>query len=114
MMLILIIAARVLASPAWSGEKHVIPVEVKHDITLVEVKIGDTVIPKILLDTGMPFDGMMIYNPDYRDSLGLSEAMEVRVGGAGSGDAATALMLDSASFTLGDIEMKNQRILMGG
>jgi hypothetical protein len=77
-----------------------------------DCKDGQTVIPDILLDTGMPFDGLMIYNPDYRDSLDLSEAMEVRVGGAGAGDAPTALMIDSAWFMLGGIEMTNQRILM--
>lgn len=96
----------------WSYGQAVIPIEMKRDVTLVTLRIGDTTIPRMLLDTGMPFDGVMIYNPDYRDSLDLSQAMEVRVGGAGSGDASTALMLDSASFFLGDIEMTGQRILM--
>jgi hypothetical protein len=54
----------------------------------------------------------MIYNPDYLDSLNLSQAMEVQIGGAGSGKAATALMLDSTDFSLGNINMLNQRLLV--
>ena len=56
-VLILIVTGLLLASRVWCGEKHVIPIKVRHDVTLVKVKIGDTVIPDILLDTGMPFDG---------------------------------------------------------
>jgi hypothetical protein len=112
MLLVLILAVGLIFPSTWSYGEAIIPIEMKHDVTLVTLRIGDTTIPRILLDTGMPFDGVMIYNPDYRDSLDLSRAMEVRVGGAGSGDPATALMLDSASFFLGDIEMSNQRVLM--
>jgi hypothetical protein len=101
-----------ISSRAGSGEEHVIPIGVERDITLVTVKIGDMTIPKMLLDTGMPLDGVLIHNPDYRDSIDLSRAMEVRIGGAGPGEASTALMIDSAAFVLGDIEMRNQRILV--
>lgn len=54
----------------------------------------------------------MIYNSDYKDSLDLTNAREVRIGGAGSGEVAKALMIDSANFSLGDIKMMNQRILV--
>jgi len=54
----------------------------------------------------------MIYNPDYSDSLDLANAIGVNIGGAGSGNAARALMIDSTEFFLGNIEMKNQRIIM--
>ena len=80
--------------------------------TLVDVKIGNTVIPDILLDTGLPFDGIMIYNPDYSDSLDLTNAIDINIRGAGGGNDSKALMIDSAEFFLGDIKMKNQRIIM--
>lgn len=101
----------------WTGdaicqEKSIIPLEIVRNKTHVTVKVGDTVIPKILLDTGFAFDGLMIYNPDYRDSFDLTGAMEVKIPGAGSGEPATALMMDSSKFSLGNIEMKNQRLLV--
>jgi hypothetical protein len=54
----------------------------------------------------------MIYNPDYRDSLDLAGAIDVKIGGAGSGEASTASMLDTATFSLGGIEMTDQRIIV--
>jgi len=89
-----------------------IPLKVERDRTLVTVKIGELTIPDILLDTGFAFDGLMIYNPDYRDSLDLSEAMEVRIGGAGSGEPSIASMIDSAEFQVGNIKMSSQKVLV--
>jgi hypothetical protein len=78
----------------------------------VTVRVGDVTIPEILLDTGFAFDGLLIYNADYRDSLDLTRGMEVKIGGAGSGEASTAFMLDSVEFSLGDIIMSNQKLLV--
>lgn len=90
----------------------IIPLTSERNRTLVSVKIGNTVIPDIILDTGLPFDGVIIYNPDYRDSLEMNGAVEVKIPGAGQGDASNALMLDSSSFFLGKNELKNQRIIL--
>ncbi len=95
-----------------SQETNLIPIKSERNITLVTVKIGDVEIPKILLDTGLPFDGVMIYNPDYRDSIDLTKAVRVQIGGAGDGEGSFALMLDSTEFSLGDKIMKEQRILV--
>jgi len=67
-----------------------------------------------LLDTGFAFDGLMLFNPAYRDSLDFTRAAEVQIGGAGSGDDATALMIDSVSFSIGDTEMKNHPVIILG
>ena len=51
------------------------PVAIKkeRDKILVTVRIGKVTILKILLDTGFAYDGMIIYNPSYRDPLLLLE-----------------------------------------
>ena len=54
----------------------------------------------------------MIYNPDYKDSVDLTNTIEVRLGGAGDGEAQMALMIDSANFHLDNIKMTNQRIII--
>lgn len=79
--------------------------------TTVSVKYANTVIPDILLDTGFDFDGIIIYNPSYRDSLALTGADYVSLGGAGSGNNQNALMVDSTSFFIGNHQLFNQRII---
>ncbi len=80
--------------------------------THVTVKIGNIEIPDILIDSGFAFDGLMIYNPDYKDSLDLSTAFEIRIGGAGSAEASKALMADSMDFFLAGIKMTGQKLIM--
>lgn len=101
-----------ITSCTISQEKSILHIDATRNVTLLTVKIGDVEIPNILLDTGMPFDGIMIYNPDYKDSLDLTNAVEVKIGGAGDGDDSKALMIDSTEFVLGDIKLTNQRIIM--
>jgi hypothetical protein len=110
MMLSLLLT--ILISCADHQQNFVIPLKVERDRTHVTVKIGEVEIPDILIDTGFAFDGLMIYNPIYRDSLDLSNSLEIRIGGAGSGEASKASMIDSADFSLGDIMIENQRILV--
>lgn len=109
---VLLLFIVVLSACANVQEEQTLPFNMFRNKTLVTVRIGNVMIPNILLDTGFHFDGIIIYNPDYADSLDLSNAVEVAIGGAGSGNASEALMMDSATFFLGNIEMKDQRIIM--
>jgi hypothetical protein len=94
------------------SQPEIIPISLDRNKTHVTIKIGDIVIPHILLDSGFPFEGVIIYNPAYTDSLDLTHAIHVSIGGAGGGSPSTALMIDSSDFFLGNIPCENQRILM--
>jgi hypothetical protein len=93
-------------------EKIVIPIKVERNKTLITIKIGNVVIPDIILDTGYWYDGIMIYHPNYKDSLDLANAIETQMGGAGSGNASKALMIDSTMCGLGNLMLNNQRIIL--
>ncbi len=108
-LVLIMILFTVMAS---AEETHTIPIKLSRNKTLVSVKIGDVTIPDIMLDTGMPMDGVLIYNPDYQDSLDLNNAMEVNIAGAGSGNPSKAITVESAEFYLGNLLLKNQRIIM--
>ena len=97
---------------AVSQGVYIIPIKTERNITLVTVKIADVEIPRIMLDTGMPFDGIMIYNPAYRDTFDMSDAFRVEIGGAGEGEDSYAFMVDSVKFTVAGLEMKNQSFIM--
>jgi hypothetical protein len=94
------------------SKKVIIPLNEIRNKSHVTVTVDSIEIPDILLDTGFAFDGLMIYNPDYKDFLDLTKAIKVKIPGAGSGEPSQASMLDSADFRLGNIVMKNQRIIV--
>lgn len=108
----LILFMFLLSALVLAGEVHTIPIKLNRNKTLVSVKIGNVIIPNIMLDTGMPMDGVMIYNPDYLDSLDFTNAMEVNIAGAGSGNPSEAITVESAEFYLGNLLLRNQRIIM--
>lgn len=88
------------------------PIKMERNKTILPVTIGDVGPLDILFDSGLSFDGLMIYKPDLRDSIRLNNSIEVQIPGAGSGAPSTALMDSSASFFVGDIEFKNQKIIV--
>lgn len=93
-------------------ESQTFPIKMERNRTILPVKIGGIGPLKILFDSGMAFDGLLLYNPDLKDSVKLDNAVEVKVPGAGSGEASNALMDDSATFYIGDIEFKNQKVIL--
>jgi hypothetical protein len=93
-------------------ESIVVPLNVERNRTMVTVKIGDVVVPDLILDTGFWYDGIMIYNTAYLDSIDLTGAVQVQMGGAGSGGPATGLMIDSGEFHVGSLRCSNQRIIV--
>jgi hypothetical protein len=95
-----------------ASKKIVIPLNEIRNKSHVTVAVNNLEITNILIDTGFSFDGLMIYNPDYKDSLDLTNARQIKIPGAGSGEPSYASMLDSADFKLGTMAMRNQRIIM--
>jgi hypothetical protein len=101
----------VVISPVVNGFSQSIPFHTLRNKTIVPARVGDSRVLNIILDTGMSFDGLLVYNPDLADSLHLENPIEVRVPGAGSGEPATGIMADSSEFFLHDVKMNDQRIL---
>jgi hypothetical protein len=98
--------------PAYCGDIQPIPITVDRGRTILPVKTGTSGTLDVILDSGMAFDGLLIYNRKLAKHLDLENAIEVLVPGAGDGDPAKALMLESASFFVGDVEVGNQKIIV--
>ena len=88
-----------------------IPIQTERNRTVIPVIIDDVEL-KILLDTGMTFDGLMVYNPELAEAINLKSPIKVRVPGAGSGPPSEALMDTDGTFFIGGQEFNNQKILM--
>ena len=89
-----------------------IPIEFKNSRTYITIQVGPLRIPNILLDTGFAFDGLMLFNPAYRDSLDTGIIRDVQIGGAGDGEGSNAWMIDSTGFSAGDINMMNSPVII--
>jgi hypothetical protein len=89
-----------------------IPFELRANRVLLPVRIGDSRELKLVLDTGMWFDGVIVYNPDLADSIALENPVEVRVPGAGSGEPSTGFMSETMSFLIGNLPCIGQRVVL--
>jgi hypothetical protein len=97
---------------AFCGDNQHIPITVDRGRTILPVKTGTSGTIDVILDSGMAFDGLLIYNRKLARHLDLEGALDVLVPGAGDGKPAKALMLESASFFVGDVEVRNQKIIV--
>ena len=95
-----------------STKKYEIPFEVSRNKIILPVSVGDSRKLRIILDTGMHFEGLLVYNKYLTDSIALEHAIEVKVPGAGADSASTAVMADSMSFSVGAVKFTNQRIII--
>ncbi len=93
-------------------KKIEIPFELINNIIILPVSVGNSRDFKVILDTGMHFEGLLLYNIEPQDSVTLDNPTEVLVPGAGGDTPSTALMADSMSFFVGELERKNQRIIV--
>ncbi|KPK73219.1 hypothetical protein AMJ87_02375 [candidate division WOR_3 bacterium SM23_60] len=101
-----------LTSTSTSTKKYEIPFKLSRNKIILPVRVGDSRELKIILDTGMHFEGLLVYNKDLKDSITLENEIEVQVPGAGADSASTAVMADSMSFHMGAVKFTNQRIII--
>jgi len=96
-----------LATTAVARE---IPFEMRGGVVLVPVTVGQSRVLRILLDTGMGFDGMLLWEP-VPESAFPGPTYDVRIPGAGAGEPAHGRMTDSGSFRAGPVEFEGQRVV---
>jgi hypothetical protein len=89
-----------------------IPFKLQRNRVILPVRVNDSPELKIVLDTGMPLEGLLLYDKQLMDRIAMENAIEVKVPGAGSGSPSTAIMADSASFFVGQKEFTNQRVII--
>jgi len=71
---------------------------------------------RLILDSGMAYDGILVFDKDKVDTAAFRGLRESAVAGAGSGGGSAALVDEGACFTVGGLHFRNQRIaiLTGG
>ena len=96
----------------WRQPAPAIPFTVQRGKVILPARVGDSRELRIILDTGMTFDGLLITNGALRDSIPLVDPVSASLGGAGAGPGQTALMSESMAFHLGALELTGQRLVV--
>ena len=109
-------------APEWSGPaaaraasvepQRRIPFRLIRNKVILPVRVNASRELQVILDTGMPYDGLLLYKRELRDSIGVGTFADARVGGAGAGAAASAVVADSVSFSVGDVTFDHQRVIV--
>ena len=89
-----------------------IPFKLSRGRVVLQARVGRAKSLRIILDTGMHTDGLLIYRKSLTGMIGLEDPLEIQVGGAGAGEAPRAIMSDSVSFSIGDVTFEDQRVIV--
>ena len=119
-VLIAIIAFWIFAVPPANGDESVagfsaqykVPFKLMRNRVIMPISVNGSRELDILLDTGMRFDGVYLFHKELADEIDMSGAIEVRVPGAGSGEASTAMMIESGKIKFGDVTVDSQKVII--
>ncbi len=104
------------AAPPAAVEAHGpagrFPFRVQANRVLLPVRIGGSEPLDLILDTGFGFDGVYLFHREFLETLRGVDFMEVRVPGAGSGEASTARIADSVVVSCGEMTFEGQRVIV--
>ncbi len=87
-----------------------IPFELRWSKIILPVKVNDSRELSIILDTGMPSRGLLLFDKNLAEELELSGTEKFRIHGAGKGQVSYALKVESAKLSLGGIHFENQEV----
>jgi hypothetical protein len=89
-----------------------IPFEVDRNRTIVKCEVGGSGPLRLILDTGMPMDGVYLFHKEARNEVALEEAIEVFIPGAGGGEPSNGIMAEAVPISAGGIVFGHQRAIV--
>jgi hypothetical protein len=95
-----------------SQDNSPIPFKLLRNKIIVPIRVNNSKELNIILDTGMPSDGLLLFDKNLADELELVGAKRFRISGAGKGKVSYALRVESALLTLSGNDFENQSVLI--
>ena len=86
--------------------------EIDRNRTIVSVKVGNSRPLRLILDTGMPMDGVYLFHKELLDGVDLDDSMEVLIPGAGGGEPSKGIMAESVPISAGEVVFGHQRAIV--
>lgn len=106
------LAVSMTSTGASGSEIPIVPFELERNKVILPVLINGSPPQRLILDTGMGFDGVYLFHTDFLQTIDTAGAIEVRVPGAGSGEASKATMIESGNIVFGDVTVTDQRVIV--
>ena len=103
---LLCLALVLTSAAAWATDARV-PIALVRDKTLDRVQFEGLRDLRLILDAGMGFDGVLLFKPGLKDSLGISNLVDAIIPGAGGGPPSNACFADSVCFRVGGVCFEN-------
>jgi hypothetical protein len=91
-----------------------IPFALVRNKALIPVRVQGSRPLRLILDSGMGFEGVLLFDPAMRDSLGGARLTEAAIAGAGGGAPSRAYFADSMVLRIGDVRIGGQRVIVLG
>lgn len=104
--------ATIVKTITISEENPPIPFKLLRNKIIVPVCVNNSKELNIILDTGMPSDGLLLFDKNLADELKLAGAKKFRISGAGQGKVSYALRVESTLLTLSGNDFENQNVLI--
>lgn len=89
-----------------------VPFQLKRNVVIIPTCINGSDTLELILDTGMGFDGVYLFNDRMLKMVDSSGIIQVQVPGAGSGEASTALMIENGRLSFGEVTVDSQRVII--
>ncbi|UCC78999.1 MAG: hypothetical protein JSW64_12075 [Candidatus Zixiibacteriota bacterium] len=117
--MIVIFISVVLVAPVSCGKSGVndnsallVPFNIDRNRVIIPTSVNGSRELNLILDTGMAFDGVYLFHEEFVDEIDTSGAIEVRVPGAGDGEASTAVMIETGRIAFGDVTIDSQKVII--
>jgi hypothetical protein len=86
-----------------------IPIELAYNKTIVPVTVGGANL-RLILDSGMPYDGVLVFDTAKVDLTRFPNLAQAQIGGAGQGAASGALHDPAAGFSVGSLGLDGHSV----
>ena len=112
-LIVLMIASLTLETiSSLSIPEQQLPFEIIRNKVILPVRINNSRPLKIILDSGMPGQGVLLFKKELQDELNLDALENAQVRGAGQGMESHAVRSVPQTLKIGDIKFKNQPIII--
>ena len=101
-----------IPSVSGDGESTTIPFLLVRNKTVLSVRINDSREFRLILDTGMPSEGILLFHGDGAKGLDLRDSERLRIRGAGEGVTSSAIRARADRISLGKKRYLDQNILI--